>query len=103
MMDRLQLLLGKLAEEASEISKIALKAQQFGLDEVQPGKIVTNAQRAHQEIHELMAIIKMLNDEFDFGYKPNVKRMRAKITKVNLFANYSVQLGQVEPAGREIS
>jgi len=63
MMTRLQLLLGKVAEEAAEVSQRALKAQQFGLDEVQTGQDQTNEQRLHGELIDLRAVIEMVEDE----------------------------------------
>lgn len=56
---------------------------------------LTNAERAHQEIDDLMAAVEMLNEEFDFGYTPNRGRIEAKKVKVNKFADYSAQLGLV--------
>lgn len=94
-MNRLQLLLTKLAEEGSEIAQIALKTQQFGLHEVCPGQPFSNAERTHQEIDDLMAIVEMLNDEYGFGYEPSRERRDAKKIKVNKYAAYSAELGQV--------
>lgn len=95
-MNRLQLLLTKLSEESSEVSQIALKTQQFGLYESCPGQLFTNAERTHQEIDDLMAIIEMLNDEFGFAYTSSRERIEAKKAKVNKFAAYSIELGLVE-------
>jgi len=92
-MNRLQLLLNKLAEEGAEVAQIALKTAQFGLAEVCPGQLLTNAQRAHQEIDDLMAVVEMLNEEFGFGYKPNREHIETKKSKVNKFARYSESLG----------
>lgn len=94
-MNRCQLLLAKLAEEGSEISQIALKTQQFGMDEICPGQPLTNAQRIHLELDDLMAAIQMLNDEYGLMYLPNKERISAKIDKVNRYAQYSIQLGEV--------
>lgn len=94
-MNRLQLLLAKLSEEGSEIAQIALKTQQFGLNEKCPGQPYTNAERVHQEIDDLMAAVEMLNEEFGFGYSPNRERIEAKKIKVNQFAEYSKTLGLV--------
>ena len=94
-MTRAQLLLGKLAEEGVEVAQIALKAQQFGMDEVRAGQSLTNAQRVHQELDDLMAQIEMLNDECGLGYVPNRDRIEAKKSKVNLFAKLSAELGQL--------
>lgn len=94
-MNRLQLLLGKLAEEGSEVAQIALKTQQFGLHEVCPGGQDTNAQRTHKELDDIWAAVEMLNEEFDFGYAPNRARIEAKKVKVNKYAAYSETLGMV--------
>lgn len=94
-MNRTQLLLAKLAEEAGEVAKLALKSQQFGLAEVMPGQPLNNAERAHEEIDDFMAAIEMLNDECGFGYVQNRARIEKKKAKVNKFAAYSASLGMV--------
>lgn len=94
-MTRAQLLLGKLAEEGVEVAQIALKTQQFGMCEVRVGQSLTNAQRIHLELDDLMAQIEMLNDECALGYLPNRERIEAKKNKVNQFADLSASLGQV--------
>lgn len=90
-----QYLLTKLAEEASEVTKIALKTQQFGFDEICPGKLATNAQRIHQELDDLQAAIEMLND-IGLGYIPNPLAIKAKKEKVVYYLKYSVELGMVD-------
>jgi hypothetical protein len=94
-MNRLQLLLGKLSEEGLEVAQRGLKAQQFGLGEVQPDQPFTNAQRIHHELDDLMASIEMLNDEFDLGYTPCRERIEAKKLKVTKFAELSRSLGML--------
>jgi NTP pyrophosphatase (non-canonical NTP hydrolase) len=96
-MNRQQLLLAKLAEECNEVAQIALKTQQFGLDEKRPGQPYTNAERVHQELNDLLAIVEMLNDEIAFGFEPNRIEIHSKKKKVNRFADYSAELGQVAP------
>lgn len=92
-MTRLQFLLGKLAEEANEVGQMALKTQQFGLHEIYHVQELTNAERTHLELDDLMAIIHMLNTEFDFGYKTDRINVSKKIEKVNKYAKYSEELG----------
>lgn len=90
-----QHLLTKLAEECTEVGQIALKTQQFGFDESRQGQPYTNAERTHQEIDDLMAIVEMLND-VGFGYEPSRERIEAKKNKVVHFLKYSVELGMVD-------
>lgn len=92
-MNRLQLLLGKLAEECLEVAKEALKAQQFGLDSTYIGS--SNEDRIRQELDDMNAIVEMLNDEFNLGYVPDAERIFKKKIKVNKFAEYSKAEGFV--------
>lgn len=97
IMDREQYLLGKLAEEASEISQIALKTQQFGMDEVY--EEASNKERCHEELNDLLSIVKMLNVECNFDYRqPNINLdvYLKKVDKVNKYYNYSKELGRVK-------
>ena len=96
-MDREQYLLGKLAEEAAELAQIAMKAQQFGLNEVYTGdgNTLTNGERIHLELWDLFGIIQMLNDECDFKYAHNTARLMMKIEKVNKYSEYSRELGKL--------
>ncbi len=95
-MNRLQLLLGKLTEEALEVGKEALKAQQFGLDSDETDDGLTNKQRLHKEINDFNTIVQMLNEEFDFDYNPNQDEIDQKKKKVNKYAKKSYQLGLVD-------
>jgi NTP pyrophosphatase (non-canonical NTP hydrolase) len=103
MMTRAQYLLTKLAEECVEVAQIALKAQQFGLTErrdTKTGEVgvwPTNAERVHLELDDMLAIVNMLNTEFDFGYAPSYHHIADKIDKVNKYWTYSARLGQVQP------
>jgi hypothetical protein len=95
-MTGVQYLLIKLAEEAAEVSQIALKAAQFGLDEVyQEGDGRNNAQRVHGELDDLLAVLQMLNEEHNFGYRPNLGARARKKQKVLKYKLYAVSLGQV--------
>lgn len=92
-MNRCQYLLGKLAEECAEVSQMAMKSQQFGLPEIYHVQSLTNAERTHHELDDVMAIIEMLNEEFNFGYLPNSIRIERKKDKVNRYAEYSKSQG----------
>lgn len=103
MLTRYQYLLTKLAEEASEIAQIALKTQQFGADEICPNQpdTDTNTERIHKELSDLLYVVDMLNEEFDFGYSFGLFADEPcgdnpKKEKVNKYYQYSARLGFVE-------
>jgi len=97
-MNRQQYLLTKLAEEAAEVSQIALKSQVFGLSEVQPNTDVSNASRIYGELNDLLSIVKMLNDEFtdEFYFEPSEEAYNRKKEKVKYYYEYSKSLGLTE-------
>lgn len=92
-MNRLQYLLNKLAEEASEISQIALKTSQFGLEETYIDK--TNKERCHMEINDLLGVIAALNNEFNFDFQPDNSQVLAKVGKLNKYYEFSKQCGMI--------
>lgn len=94
-MNRLQYLLIKLAEEASEVSQIALKTSQFGTDETCPGLLENNKQRVHSELNDLLGIVVMLNSEFDFGFDFDPVKADLKQLNVNKYYEYSKELGMI--------
>lgn len=82
-MNRLELLLTCLAEEASEVAQAASKMNRFAMHRVFPGRDNTNAQVTHLELDDLLAVVEMLNEEFVFGYEPSKANIAAKKIKVN--------------------
>lgn len=97
MKTRLQYLLEKLAEEACEVSQIALKTSSFGLDEKHPELGVSNKHLLWGELDDLMCLVGMLNVEFDLGYDASAAAMGLKEHKVNHYHRKSAALGLVEP------
>ncbi len=96
-MNRTQFLLTKLAEECNEVAQRALKAQQFGMDEVQEGQSENNEQRLTRELHDLFAAIETLVEE---GYLPDpmehperFERIDAKKAKVEKYYRYALDHG----------
>ncbi len=100
-MNRIQLLLGKLAEEAAEVAQIALKSQHFGLEEVYPKKGISNGKRLALELGDMAAIMEMLTEEdvdindIDIGIDEHIKKKREKVED---FLEYSISLGMVDPS-----
>ena len=60
MQTREQYILGKIAEEASEVAQRAIKARDYGLDEVQEGKTTNNAERLVEEFYDLVSRLREL-------------------------------------------
>jgi len=99
MMTNQQYLLGKLAEEAAELAQIAIKAQQFGLDEVfggQTGTPLSNAHRIQAEFNDVLGVMKMLNDECDAGIDQIPEDWENKARKVSKWRDYARELGLTE-------
>jgi NTP pyrophosphatase (non-canonical NTP hydrolase) len=95
-MNRQQYLLTKLAEEASEITQIALKTQQFGFLEKHPDLKENNIQRIHKELNDLITIVCILNTEFDFNYSVSIPDVEKKYDKIEKYYKYSQELGEVQ-------
>jgi len=96
MMTLQQYLLMKLAEECAEVAQRALKAAQFGLDEVQKGQDLNNAERIYGELNDLHSITILLNDTIPgFDYTPDMKAMKAKRNKLKKYKKLSEAQGQV--------
>lgn len=96
-MNLLQHYLGKLAEEGSEIAQIALKTQQFGGHEVMKEQPLTNFERCHKEINDLLAVVEVLNEHHGFGFTPDPAHIEAKKAKMDRYLKQSISLGMVVP------
>ena len=96
-MNQLQYLLTKLAEEAAEVAQIALKTSQFGPDEKMPGQLLTNFERIHLELNDLLAVVDCLNKFHSFGFDPDPVAMFNKQLKIGKYRQYSIELGLVDP------
>ncbi len=96
-----QFLFTKLAEEAVEVAQRALKTQQFGQNEHQPGDERSNTERLHGELVDMMVIIGMLEERYSFGFmdmlqnvtEEEAERREAKVLK---YMKYSQDLGKVD-------
>lgn len=103
MLSKIDYLLVKLAEEASEIAQDALKAVEFGLATVEPGKTLSNSQRLASEIIDLSAVLEALVDEgvelraegvdTPAALNAAIARKRAKI---EMYMGASRNLGKLE-------
>jgi hypothetical protein len=96
-MNRLQYLLGKLAEECNEVGQRCSKAMQFGLDEVQELQHLTNKERLELEFNDILVIALLLHDEFGFNNRRLTSSyIEVKKAKIEKYYLYSKSLGMVE-------
>lgn len=90
----------KIAEECTEVAQRALKAQQFGLGEIQPGQPYTNFERLLQEFHDLFTtfdnFVAMMPSEVPGETVPGRDAMNERLAKMNKFLDLSKSLGQVD-------
>lgn len=94
-MNNLQYLLNKLSQEAAELIQEATKASEFGLDNANPATREVNRAALHKELHDLLAVVDMLNREEDFGFEVCFEKLNAKLAKVTMFREISRHLGFV--------
>lgn len=92
-MNRTQHLLSKLAEECAEVAQIAIKTALFGMDDIWDSFTITNRQRIHAELNDLMSIIDMLNNEAGLSFTRDENDISLKKERVNFFAEYSKKRG----------
>ena len=91
-------LLTKIAQECAEVAQRCSKAIEFGLNEIQPGQELDNAQRIIGEMNDLRAVIEMAEEH---GILPIFVRERendafeAKKAKVVKFMSYSREMGML--------
>ncbi|ABM96985.1 hypothetical protein [Methylibium petroleiphilum] len=100
-MKRLDHLLWVLSEEGGEVGHRASKAARFGLDEIQPGHQLTNAQRLLGEWFDAIAAIEMLVEDGHLTMPPEEEiraAVAAKKAQVERFLLYSAQVGRLDQA-----
>lgn len=90
-------LLSRIAEEAVEVAKAALKAQQFGMKSINPATGQTNEQELRQELVDLQAVTHMLADFTDAQeYSGNLTEIAEKTDKVARYSLAAATLGGVK-------
>lgn len=93
-MNRAEYLLVQAGSEGNEVAHRASKALHFGLQEVQPGKDMTNAQRLAQEYVDLVAVMEMLEEEGLIRIPTGAElasMVAAKKAKVEKFIRYAAE------------
>ena len=98
-MKRHEHLLDILAEECCEVAVRASKAMRFTLSEIQPGQPSTNAQRLMDEIHDVFAMVELLEEEGlirSHSDEARAQAIAAKKEKVERFLELSRKEGTLE-------
>lgn len=90
--------LSKIAEECAEVAQRAMKAQQFGLEEVQKGQSLNNLDRLVLEFHNLFTTFDNFLSLCDAGIDttPTATRSEERLKKMGKFLDLSKSLGQVD-------
>lgn len=88
---RLNYLLQKLVEECSEVQKEVCKTILFGVDDGYPDSPETNKDRIEDEVQDIYASLRMLQEEYDFNFTHDHVKIRNKINKVNRYYEYSLK------------
>lgn len=94
-MNRSEHLLSCIAEECAEVAQRISKALRFGLGEIQPGQLLTNAERISEELCDLNAVVWMAVNE---GLIPSFSDygIALKREKVEKFMAYAKQQGALQ-------
>lgn len=95
-MNQVEYLLGKIAEECCEIGQRAIKAQRFGIHEVQPGQALSNFERLRMELADLAAVCELLSGVTGVMFHPLTADVEAHKGKVRQYMAYSKQCGTLE-------
>lgn len=86
----------KIAEKCAEVAQRALKAQQFGLGEVQPGQDQNNLDRLLGEFHDLFTTFQNFSDLVNADPIPDLTKRVARLKKMDKFLQLSISLNQTD-------
>lgn len=101
MTDEERFLLTQLCSEHLEAAHRITKALHFGLDEIQPGQLLTNRERIQEEQYDVIGTMDMLAER-DILPRPDLEtataKYNAKKEKIQQFMEYG--LGRAPHPGR---
>ena len=78
-------LLTCITEECSEVIKAICKAFRFGIDHEYPSIGMTNKENIEHEIHDLLAVIYMLQEKKFFPNLIDQVKVESKVSKVEKY------------------
>lgn len=93
-MTETECLLIQFGEELNEVGQRVAKALRFGLDEVQDGQSLNNAERIMVEVDDAIAVLEMLQARRDLPSNSQ-ERINAKKFKIAQYLRYSRQRGVI--------
>lgn len=98
MIDRQEMLLIQLMEEAGEVAQAASKVLRFGPTHTPPDYVGSASVRLGDEIIDLMALVIMLQDDriLPRWGADMTDRIRVKQRKVEMYMEISKTLGRVQ-------
>ena len=94
-LNREQMLLIIAAEECNEVAQRISKALRFGLEEVQAGQALTNAERINYEMNDLLCTFNMMFTE-NILPLPRKEDQPAKKEKIEEYFKLSQKLDVME-------
>jgi hypothetical protein len=92
-MTRKEMLLTILIEECNETAQRATKVLRFGLNEVQEGQSLTNAQRLIYEFNDIVGTMELLSGEKHIPYHMDGVASGLKKIKIDEWLRYSEECG----------
>lgn len=95
-MDLEQLFLCKLAEECGEVIQLCMKAQQFGLDSIDPKSGLSNKELLHGELNDILGVVGTLNTFNNFDFQESDVAKLEKRDKMLRYLKISQELGRVK-------
>ena len=95
-MNKIEHLLTCLAEECAEVIQRVTKANRFGLNEIEPGQDLTNAQRITKELYDVDALWQMLQDEGALASGLDAIAIMQKKEKIRRYMEYAEQCGTLK-------
>jgi len=96
-MNKQDYLLTCLAEECGEVTQRVTKALRFGIDEVQKGQELTNAERLTNELTDIATLIEMLREECGLWLPVyTTSKILAKKERVKEYMKLSIEQGRLE-------
>lgn len=97
-MNRSEHLLTCLSEECAEVAQRVSKALRFGLKEVQSGQPLSNEGRIIDELLDLAAVVRILQDEGVITrFTLTEEDIELKRAKIERYMSISVAQGVLEP------